>query len=256
MSSKIRVLIVDDESLARRGIRRLLESETNFVVEGEAANGKEAIEEILRLSPDLVFLDIQMPLLNGLELVETLDPGPLPEIVFVTAYDEHAVRAFEAGAIDYVLKPINPHRFTKTLERVRRRIGSGGEKLLENKIADLLTNLVPAADIHLQRIAIRKDERISFLNVDQIDWISSRGNYIEVHSKGNCFLVRETISGVEKKLDPREFLRIRRAIIVRVESVKELHTLFHGAFGVVLKDGTELTTSRRYRKNVENFLKI
>jgi two-component system LytT family response regulator len=256
MTDKIRVLIVDDEALARRGIRRLLEHETDFVVAGEAANGKEAAEAILRSEPDLVFLDIQMPLLDGLSVVDTMAPEMVPEVVFVTAYDEYAVRAFEAGAIDYVLKPINPQRFRKTLERVRRRVTSGEKKTLENRIHRLLSNLVTTENVYLNRVAIRHDERISFLNVDQIDWIRSQGNYIEIHSKGAEFLLRETISGIEKKLNPQEFLRIRRSTIVRVEGVKELHTMFNGAFGIVLRDGTELTSSRRYRKNLENFLKI
>lgn len=256
MDRKIRVLIVDDEALARRGIRRLLESETDFVIEAEASNGSDAAAAIERFAPDLVFLDIQMPLLDGLSLVESLETETLPEIVFVTAYDEHAVRAFEAGAIDYVLKPVDPERFRKTLDRVRHRIASGGDRLLRNKLSDVLGNLFPSRQTYLTRIAVNNNERITFLKTDEIDWIRSQGNYIELYSKGARFLVRETMSGIEKKLDPKEFLRIRRSTIVRVENIKELHTLFNGEFAVVLKDGTELNTSRRYRKNLEPLLKI
>lgn len=254
MSNKIRVLIVDDEPLARRGIRQLLETETDFEIAGEAANGQEAISSIETYAPDLVFLDIQMPLLDGFSFVEKIGAKNLPEIVFVTAYDEHAIHAFEAGAIDYVLKPINAERFQKTLERVRRRVFSGENKTLENKIADLLNNLKPA-ESYLERIAVKENERIRFLTIEKIDWIGSQGNYIEVHSEREKFLIRETMDGIEKKLNPQKFLRLRRSAIVRIEQIKELHPLFNGEFEVVLKNGTRLTSSRRYRKNLDVLLK-
>ncbi len=255
MSNKIRVLIVDDEPLARRGIRQLLETETDFEITGEAANGREAISSIETYAPDLVFLDVQMPLLDGFSFVEKIGAQNLPEIVFVTAYDEHAIRAFEAGAIDYVLKPINAKRFQKTLERVRRRVFSGENKLLENKLAGLLSNLKLSKDIYLERVAVKENDRIRFLEVKKIDWISSQGNYIEIHSGGEKFLVRETMDGIERKLNPQEFLRIRRSTIVRIEQIKELYPLFGGEFEVVLKGGIKLSSSRRYRKNLDGLLK-
>ncbi len=255
MSNKIRVLIVDDEPLARRGIRQLLESETDVEIAGEACNGREAVSSIETYAPDLVFLDIQMPLLDGFALVEKLGAENLPEIVFVTAYDEHAIRAFEAGAIDYVLKPINAERFQKTLERVRRRVFSGENKSLENKLADLLNHLKPAEENYLQRIAVKENERIRFLNVEKIDWISSQGNYIEVHTGREKFLLRETMDGIESKLNPKEFVRLRRSVIVRIEQIKELQLLFNGEFEVVLKNSTLLTSSRRYRKKMDALLK-
>ncbi len=255
MSNKIRVLIVDDEPLARRGIRQLLAEETDFAVAGEAANGRDAVAEIERLLPDLVFLDIQMPLLDGFALVEKLDPKNLPEVVFVTAYDEHAIRAFEAGALDYVLKPIDPERFQKTLERVRRRAIAGENKALENKFADLLKNLKPAEANYLARIAVKENERIRFLNVEQIDWISSLGNYIELHAGREKFILRETMDGIERKLDPKEFVRIRRSTIVRVAQIKELQPLFGGEFEVVLKTDAKHLSSRRYRKNLDALIK-
>jgi len=256
MSDKIRVLVVDDEPLARRGICQLLETETDFVVAGEAANGREAISSIEKLAPDLVFLDIQMPLLDGFSFLEKLGAENLPEIVFVTAFDEHAIRAFEAGAIDYILKPINTERFQKTLERVRRRVRTGENKHLENKIADLLNNLKPAGEDYLRRIAVKERERIRFLDVEKIDWISSLGNYIEIHSQREKFIVRETMDGIESKLNPRDFLRIRRSTIVNIKSIKELQALFNGEYSVVLSDETKLTSSRRYRKHLETVLKF
>ena len=255
MSDKIRVLIVDDEPLARRGICQLLETETDFVVAGEASNGREAVSKMEKISPDLVFLDIQMPLLDGFSFLEKIGADDLPEIVFVTAYDEHAIRAFEAGAIDYILKPINAERFHKTLERIRRRVFSAENQSLENKFADLINNLKPPEENYLERIAVKENERIRFLNVEEIDWICSQGNYIEIHSGREKFLLRETMDNIERKLNPRDFLRIRRSKIIRIENIKELCPLFNGEFEVVLKSGVKLSSSRRYRKNLDALLK-
>ena len=255
MANKIKVLIVDDEPLARRGIRQLLESETDFEIIGEAKNGREAVSAVERFAPDLVFLDIQMPLLDGFSFIEKVSSESLPEIVFVTAYDQHAIRAFEAGAIDYILKPTDPERFQKTLKQVRRRVLSGENKVLENKLVNLLNNLKPATENYLERIPIKENERIRFLPVEKIDWISSQGNYIEINSGGEKFLARETMDGIESKLNPKQFVRIRRSAIVRIEQIKELHQLFGGEFEVVLKNGVKLASSRRYRKNLDSLLK-
>ncbi len=251
MSNKIRVLIVDDEPLARRGICQLLEAETDFIIAGEASNGREAIDELVKLRPDLIFLDINMPLVDGFSFIEKLDSEHLPEIVFVTAYDEHAIRAFEAGAIDYVLKPINEERFQKTLERIRRRVLTGENHSLENKITDLLSFLKPTEEKFPQRIAVKENGRIHLLKVEKIDWISSLGNYVEIHVGREKFVLRETMDAIESKLNPNEFLRIRRSKIVRIANIKELNMLFKGEYSIVLLDGTELTSSRRYRKNLE-----
>ena len=256
MSSKFRVLIVDDEPLARRGICQLLETETDFIVAGEAANGREAAAFIEKLAPDLVFLDINMPLLDGFGFLENFAAENLPEIVFVTAYDEHAIRAFEAGALDYLLKPINSERFQKTLERVRRRASSGENSPLENRLADLIKNLKPAGNNYLERIAIKENERIHFLDVQKIDWISSLGNYIEIHAGREKFVLRETMDAIESKLNPHDFARIRRSTIVRIAVIKELQPLFNGEYAVILPDGTQLVSSRRYRKNLDALLKI
>ncbi|MBS1797119.1 MAG: response regulator [Acidobacteria bacterium] len=256
MNREIRVLIVDDEPLARRGLRRLLADAPDLVVAGEAANGRDAVELIERLAPELVFLDIQMPLLGGFEALEKLAAEKLPEIVFVTAYDEHAVRAFEAGALDYVLKPVDAERFHKTLDRVRRRILTGEGRALENRLAGLLAELKPAEAGYLRRVVVREKERIRLLNVDLIDRIASQGNYIEIFAGREKFLVRETMDAVEGRLDPREFLRIRRSAIVRIERIKELRPLFSGELEVVLETGARIVASRRYRKNLDALLKL
>ncbi|MDQ4121599.1 MAG: response regulator [Acidobacteriota bacterium] len=255
MATKIKTLIVDDEPLARRGIRQLLESEADFEIVGEAGNGREAISAVEKHSPELVFLDIQMPLVDGFSFVEKMGAVNLPEIVFVTAYDEHAVRAFEAGAIDYILKPTDPERFHKTLNRIRSRIFSGENKFLENKLANLLKELKPTSENYLERIPVKVNDRIRLLNVEEIDWISSQGNYIEIHSGRENFLVRETMENIEDKLDPKKFVRIRRSAIVRIEQIKELHALFAGEFEVILKNGTRLESSRRFKKNLDALLK-
>jgi two-component system LytT family response regulator len=261
MANRIRVLIVDDEPLARRGIRQLLESETDFEIVGEAANGREAISAIQKLAPDLVFLDIQMPLLDGFSFIEKLGAGLLPEIVFITAYDEHAIRAFEINALDYLLKPINPERFQKTLNRVREQIKNGRTKDIDHRLSALLQSLEsaklnPEQTVYLDRIAVKDAGRITLVDVNEIDWISSEGNYVQLHAKGKTHLLRETMDGIERKLNPQKFLRLRRSTIVRVEEIKELTPLFNGEFELVLKNGTKLSSSRRYRKNLETILKF
>lgn len=256
MNKKIRVLIVDDEPLARRGIYQLLADEKDFTVVGDASNGRQALAAIEELAPDLIFLDIQMPVLDGFGVVEKLGARDLPEIIFVTAFDEHAIWAFEVGAIDYVLKPINSERFQKTLERVRKRIISGENNSLEHKIKDLLNSLKPAEEFFLERIAVRENDRIRFLDVEEINLINSLGNYLEIFTDREKFIFRETMSGIEKKLNPKEFVRIRRSAIVRIKSIKELQTLFNGEYSVRLLNGKELVSSRRYRKNLDVLLKL
>lgn len=260
MENKIKVLLVDDEPLARRGIRQLLESEKDFEITGEAANGREAVSVIHKLKPDLVFLDIQMPLLDGFSFIEKVGAENLPEIVFVTAYDEHAIRAFEINALDYLLKPIDPERFVKTLNRVRERLKSAQTKEIDQRLSIVLKSLESAKSnseqpTYLERIAVKKAEQITFVDVDEIDWISSEGNYVQLHAKSKTHLLRETMDGIERKLDPQKFLRLRRSTIVRIEQIKELHPLFNGGFMVLLKDGTELSSSRRYRQNLNRLLK-
>ncbi len=261
MENRIRVLVVDDEPLARRGIRQLLESETDFEIVGEAANGREAVSAIEKLAPELVFLDIQMPLLDGFSFIEKVGAGLLPEIVFVTAYDEHAITAFEINALDYLLKPINPERFQKTLNRVREQIKNGRTKDIDHRLSALLQSLEsaklnPEQTVYLDRIAVKDAGRITLVDVNEINWISSQGNYVQLHAKGKTHLLRETMDGIERKLDPKKFLRLRRSTIVRIEQIKELHPLFNGEFAVILKDGTELSSSRRQRKNLETILKF
>ena len=254
---KIRTLLVDDEPIARRGIRQHLQAETDVEIIGECANGQEAVAAIRAQKPDLVFLDVQMPLLNGFGVVEEVGADRLPAVVFVTAYDEHAIRAFEVNALDYLLKPIEPRRFQKTLNRVRDQLSdsSSPEKL------SALLRLLGTSDAlfkkqtYVDRIVIKENERVLMLPIDDIDWIGAQGNYVQIHTRSKSHLLRETMDGMERKLDPMKFVRLRRSTIVNAERVKELKPLLNGEYAVYLKNGVELASSRRYRKNLDVLLR-
>jgi two-component system, LytTR family, response regulator len=253
----IRVLIVDDEPVARRGLRNQLKKASDVEVIGEAGNGRDAVDTIIQTRPDLVFLDVQMPLLDGFRVVETLAEDNLPPaIVFVTAFDEHAIRAFEINALDYLLKPVDPKRLQKTLQRAREQIRSTRTDERDERLFALLRDLQSRQTDYIQRFVVKKAGSISFLDVNEIEWVSSEGNYVQLHSKGKSHLVRETMDRIEDRLNPREFIRIRRSTIVRVEVVKELQPLFNGEYALILKDGTQLQSSRRYRKNLDALLKV
>ncbi|HYP02390.1 MAG TPA: response regulator [Pyrinomonadaceae bacterium] len=256
----IRTLIVDDEPIARRGIRRQLQTEPDVEIVGECGNGHEAVAAIRELSPALVFLDVQMPLLDGFGVIESLGAETTPAVVFVTAYDEHAIRAFEVNALDYLLKPIDPERFRKTLARARAQVGTSETKHLDQKLTALLRSLKDfqpnrAQPAYLERIAVKEQGRVFFLSVEQLDWIGAQGNYVELHAGNATHLLRETMDGMESKLDPRKFLRLRRSTLVRIERIKELRPLFNGEYAVLLQDGTQLVSSRRYRQNLDALLK-
>lgn len=256
----IRALIIDDEPIARRGIRRLLESEPDIEVIGECTDGREAIDAIEKQNPDLIFLDVQMPLVDGFGVIKEVGARNLPAVVFITAYDEHAIRAFEVNALDYVLKPVDPERFTRTLARAREHIGDSRTKRLDEKLTALLRSLQQVQGLgepppQPERIAIKKQGHISFIGTEEIDWLCAQGNYVQVHAGPETHLLRETVDGMERRLDPRKFVRLRRSTIVRTQQIKEMHPLFNGEYAVILKDGTRLQSSRRYRKNLDTVLK-
>lgn len=253
---KIRALIVDDEPIARRGIRQYLKGELDFEIIGECSNGQEAVAAIEKERPNLVFLDVQMPLLDGFGVARAVGPQNAPAIVFVTAYDEHAIAAFEVNALDYLLKPIDYERFQKTLVRVREQVNSSKSNLLEKKLTSLLNGLIPAKPRQYQeRIAIRHNGNVILLNVHEIDWIVAQGNYVRLHTQSRTHILRETMNGIESKLESARFVRLRRSTIVRIDRIKELRPLFNGEYTVILKDNTEFTSSRRYRKNLDVLLK-
>jgi two-component system LytT family response regulator len=233
----IKALIVDDEPLAREGIRARLIGEPDIEVVGEAADGFEAVAAIASLAPDLLFLDVHMPGLDGFEVLRRL-PTPVPAVVLVTAYDSYAVRAFEAQALDYLLKPINGARFGEVLGRVRRTL---------LPVADSRGPRAHSPAAHLARFPVKDRDRFLLLKPEQVDWIHSAGNYAELHARGRSFLVRMTMSDLEEKLDPARFVRIHRSTIVNLDRVSEIRPELHGEFEVVIEGGTKLRLSRRYR---------
>jgi two-component system, LytTR family, response regulator len=243
----ITVVIADDEAPARRKIRDLLAREEDVEVVGEAGDGAEAVALIRRAHPDLVFLDIQMPRLDGFGVIGEVGVGAAPFVVFVTAFDEYALRAFEVQALDYLLKPFAPTRFREVLARVRRQLAAGPPHDLPDRIARLLEAVQPAPRYLRQVLADKGDERQVVLPADNIDRIVADRNYLRLFSGGVEYLRRGVLTDLEQRLDPEQFLRINRSEIVRVQAVAEFQPWFHGDYRVRMKDGTVLTWSRRYR---------
>lgn len=249
---KIRALIVDDESLARRHIRRMVGRESDIEVVGECANGREAIRAIKELSPDLVFLDVQMPEGDGFSVFEAIGTVAMPMVIFVTAYDQYALRAFEVNALDYLLKPFDRSRFDKALQRAKSRMLAERKELNERALAIL--EELKARSNHIERLLIKSGGRAFFLKVDEIDWIEAEGKYVRVHAGRESYLLREAISSIESQLDPKKFPRIHRSTIVNIERIRELQSLFNNEYQVVLNDGTELALSHSYRKKLGELL--
>lgn len=233
----IRVLIVDDEPAARRGIRYLLQNEPDALVIGDCGSGFDAVRTIESERPDLVFLDVRMPELDGFGVLEALRIEP-PAVIFVTAFDDHAVAAFDVAALDYLTKPISEARFQKSFERARAR-------LRERKA------LPPSR--HLERLVVRVGERIEIVRVAAVDWIEAAGDYCCVHAGKRTHVLSESLGSLEARLDPRQFLRIHRGRILNVERIRHMHRLFHGEYVFVLEDGTRLTSGRRYGARLKSF---
>jgi len=231
----MRALIVDDEPHARRYLSELMESEADVLVVGEASSGVGGIEQIGTLSPDVVFLDIQMPDLDGLHLVERVETPDLPLFIFVTDYSEYAVRAFEIEAVDYLCKPFDKERLLTALERARRRMNLK-EVAIENNESRWLS-----------RLSIRDESGFIFVPVDQILWIEAANKYVVVYTTAGTHIARQTIQSLQDKLDPEQFVRVHRSTIVRKSAVRGLHPLFHGDYIVKLVNGAEVTLSRSFR---------
>jgi two-component system LytT family response regulator len=248
------VIVVDDEPLAREKIRTLLAEERDVEVVAECATGTEAIAAIERLEPDLVFLDVQMPEVDGFGVLEALDPERIPAVVFVTAYDRHALRAFDVHALDYLLKPFDRERFARALSRARATLEPGrSERELSRRLLSLLRE-VQRDRGHAERIVVRDAGRVFFLRVDEIDWIEAAGNYTCLHAGKDSHLLRETMKALEARLDPERFLRVHRSTIVRVERIREMRAGAHGEYEVVLADGTRLSSSRSYSRHIQRLL--
>ena len=246
----IRTLIIDDEPLARRALSRLLKLENDIEVVGECGDGETALMAVQRLCPDLLFLDVRMPELDGFEVAEALDGANPPAIVFVTAYDQHALRAFEVHAVDYLLKPFSKERLVKALNRVRERMGHSLDAgALREMLAEMRRQETQRK--HLQRIPVTLAGRIHLLPTLEIERIEALGNYAQLITASRRFEVRETLLSLEKKLDPAHFVRIHRSTIVNLNFVKEVQSWFKGGHLVVMKDGSELRLSRYQRSAIE-----
>ena len=252
----IRTLIVDDEPLARDRLLNLLRAEPDIEIVGQCANGQEAVSAIQKEQPNLVFLDVQMPELNGFDVLAALDLNRMPVVIFVTAFDRFALRAFEVHALDFLLKPFDQERFNKALDRARSHLKNRRADELSQRLAALLAGL-PAGTSGskpVERLAVKTEGRIVFVRTDDLDWIEAADNYVSLHVGGESFLLRETMNHLEGRLAAGKFLRISRSVIVNVERVKELQPLFHGEYAVILRNGMRLTLTRGYRDKLEILL--
>jgi two-component system LytT family response regulator len=260
--TRIRTILVDDEPAARRGLRLLLERDRAIEIVGEAANGAEAAELMRRERPDLAFLDVQMPGTNGFEALRLIDPGTAPTVVFVTAYDEYALRAFEVHAVDYLLKPFDDARFGVALQRAKEEVRRRQTDTVNARLTQLLDYLQtagagapPAAEPAGDRILLKSSGEMFFLKAEEIDWIEAEGDYMKFHVAGRAHLMRETMARLEARLDPKRFVRIHRSTIVNIDRLRKLSPSFAGEYVVVLHDGTKLKLSRGYHERIATLLK-
>ena len=248
----IRALIVDDEPLAREWVRSAVAEDPELEVLGECGNGFEAAETIRRLKPDLVFLDVQMPGLDGFGVLEALSPEEIPAVVFVTAFDQYAVRAFEAQAVDYLMKPFSKERVEEAVRRVRELVKGRSLDDFRESISRLVEKIRRDRSFP-EWVLLKAEGKNVFVKVRDIDWIESSRNNVRIHVGATIYLLHETTSAIASRLDPRKFLRIHRSSIVNIERIKELHPWFNGDYAVVLRDGTQLTLSSSYRDRLKEF---
>ncbi len=268
----IKTIIVDDEPLAREKLRGFLEKEPDVEIIGECRDGREALEAIESDKPDLVFLDVQMPEMDGFEVLENLGPEGLrrggaddkssrskaseclPTVIFVTAYDQYAIKAFDVHAVDYLLKPFDRGRFSKAMERARSEHERRQAGDVKRQLLALLQDVESRRESYPARLVIKTSGRVIFLKVDEIDWVDAAGNYVRIHAGAESHMLRETMGRLEERLDPEKFLRIHRSTIVNIERIRELQQQFHGDYLVVLKNGQRLTLSRSYRDRIQELL--
>jgi two-component system LytT family response regulator len=249
---RIRTLIVDDEPLARAMLRSFLADDAGIEVIGECGDGYTAIEMIESAAPDLVFLDIQMPDLDGFGVLRALAPAAIPNIAFVTAYDQFALQAFDVHAIDYLLKPFDRERFQRTLERAKQQISLQKRKDVNEELLRML-NEQSARSQPLKRILVKSGDKSFFVRPEEISWIEAQGNYVALHVGAQSFLLRQTVNTLEKQLDPARFQRIERSTIVNLDAIREMHPAGRGEYEIVLKEGVTLKLSHTYR---ESFLRF
>ena len=267
---KIKALVVDDEPLALRGLKLRLAAFPEIEIVGEAGNGREAVKLIKQHNPDLVFLDIQMPGLDGFGVVRALIGAPAPLFIFVTAYDKYAIDAFEANALDYLVKPVEEERLKDAIHRARDAIKSKAAASRESRLVELLASLSDEdrdqikeliqdpswvdKERYSERLSFKDGSKVVMLNADDIDWIDAAGDYMCIHAQGKTHIIRETMKTLQQRLDPARFQRIHRSAIVNIKKVKELHPHSNGEYFVILENGSELKLSRSYKDVVARFL--
>ncbi|MEQ8935664.1 MAG: LytTR family DNA-binding domain-containing protein [Amphiplicatus sp.] len=269
-TEKIRVLTVDDEPLALRGLKLRLAEFSEIAIIGEATNGREAVKAIKQHMPDLVFLDIQMPGLDGFGVVRAMIGAPAPLFVFVTAYDKYAIDAFEANALDYLVKPVDEERLKDAIHRAREAMKSRAAAQRESRLVELLASLSDddrdrikeliaepewtEKERYSERLSFKDGSKVVMLNADEIDWIDAAGDYMCIHAGGKTHIIRETMKTLQARLDPSRFQRVHRSAIVNVKKVKELHPHSNGEYFIILEGGSELKLSRSYKEVVARFL--
>jgi two-component system LytT family response regulator len=257
MKNAVRVLVVDDEPLARSGMMALLRRDPEVVVVGECGDGAEAVTAIGRLAPDLVLLDVQMPEADGFEVLRTVGPERMPAVVFVTAYDRFAVKAFEVNAVDYLLKPFDDERFIAAIDRAKRGLREDPAKLSElgRRLASLIEQMPGTkSGQYLTRLIVKDEGRAIFLGVDELHWIEAADYYVKLHTVSKTHLLRQSLQSLEARLDPARFFRIHRSALVNLDRVREVQALFRGDHVVILQDGTKLRLSRSRKEILETLL--
>lgn len=252
---KLSVVVADDEPLARERVLSLLAAEPDIDVVAQCRDGEEAVKAIAERRPDLVLLDIEMPRMDGFDVINAIGPDRMPTLIFVTAYDQHAIRAFEVRALDYLLKPFDRERFAGALRRARSQIDAQATGDLGRRLVAMMKDLkreAPRSD----RLVVKSGGRLFFLRSDEIDWIEAAGNYVRLHVGPQSHLLRETMNAIEARLDPERFFRIHRSRIVNVERIQEMQPWLNGEYSIVLKTGGRLTISRGYREKLQEKLRI
>jgi len=272
--SKIRTIIIDDEFLARKRIRRLIEKDNELSIVAECTNGLEAVQLLQEQAADLLFLDVQMPEFNGFEVLEQLELDRLPAIIFVTAYDKYALKAFEVHAVDYLLKPFHDERFYEALQHAKDQIGNLQTGSLKDKLLNLLADITgkktretdsdntekvldhPNESVYLERLLIKSAGRIFFVKTSEIIRIKAAGKYLEIMLADQELTTRQTMNEIESKLDPNHFLRIHRSTIINLDQIKEMQHWYKGDYIFILQNGEKFTSSSSYRKNLERIMNL
>ena len=253
MSKPLRVLIVDDEPLGLERVRSIIRTDGRLQIVGECASGAEAVQAVQTLSPDILLLDIQMPGMDGFEVIAQIDSPDMPVVIFVTAYDTYAIRAFDVNAVDYVLKPVDPARLATAIDRAVESLGAQETGMLQLRMTTLLRSL-QAREKYATRIAVPDKGGAILLRVSDVDWIEAAGNYVRVHSGDRGYVLRESLAAFEKRLDPAEFVRVNRSAIANINSIQRAEPWSRGEYTLLLRNGARLTSSRAHGQALRNLL--